>query len=355
VSAPLSHLLVVTPGFAASEEDTASIPAVQQFVLSFRKVYPQVRISVISFHYPYKKDEYCWHGANVYAIGNKHAGGIRKVLSFSRFMRIGRRINRSTPIDGILCLWLTDSTLAGKLLAKKLNVPWLVWMHGQDAKADNKYVRIVNPPMAQLAAISPQQSQLFEANFQNRPGYIIQNGINPEIFPELNTGKREIDLLAVGSLIPLKQYHQFIELVCHLKNVGHPNVKAVLIGNGELETELRALIKQYDLDETIFCEGRLSHSEVLEIMNNARIFVHPSSYEGHSTVMLEALYSGCRVISFLPAGTGVIENFERCADLEEMKQAGDRLLSTTLSYRRITVSVMDDSARQIKQIFDLMK
>lgn len=351
----ISHLLIVTPGFAADEKDTTAVPAVQQFILSFRKTFPDIRLSLISFHYPAKKDNYYWHGVDVHTIANKHAGGLKKLLSFSSFMKIGKKIHRNEHIDGILCLWLTDSALAGKLLARKLNVPWFVWMHGQDAKINNKYVRIVKPAMTQLAAISQPQRQLFERNFNQSPAHIISNGINPEIFPELNTGDRRTDLLAVGSLIPLKQHHLFIELVYHLKNNGYPDVKAVLIGDGELEHSLRELVKRYRLEDTVSFKGRLPHETVLDEMNNARILVHPSRYEGHSTVMLEALYSGCQVVSFLPAEQGPIDNFTLCKDFDEMNRVCQQLLPVQHSCKRIEVSLMRNSAMRVKQILTSSK
>jgi glycosyltransferase involved in cell wall biosynthesis len=228
-------------------------------------------------------------------------------------------------------------------------------MHGQDAKANNKYVRLAGVPMHRLAAISQPQHQLFEDNFHDKPAYIIPNGVNPEIFPALNTDEREIDLLAVGSLIPLKQYHLFIELVHYLKNSGYSGIKAVLAGNGELEEEIKALIREYGLENTVSCKGRLQHHDVLELMNNSRILVHPSSYEGHSTVMLEALYSGCKVVSFLPVGSGEIGNFTLCTAIDEMKNACSQLLRSSNDYKRVTVSLMDDSAKQVKKIIDHLK
>ncbi|WP_276132993.1 glycosyltransferase [Polluticoccus soli] len=350
-----SHLLIVTPGFAANEEDTTSVPAVQQFLLSFRKIFPDIVLSLISFHYPCRNDSYDWHGIDVHTIGNKHAGGLKKLFSFYRFLKIGKKINSKVPIDGVLCFWLTDSTLAAKLLARKLNVPSFVWMHGQDAKADNKYVRIVRPSMEHLAAISEPQSRLFERNFGQRPGHIVSNGVDPCIFPPLNAGNRQTDLLSVGSLIPLKQQHLFIELVRDLRDTGYLHIKAMLVGEGKLQQELEDLVKKYGLEDMLCLKGRLQHNEVLNEMNNARILVHPSSYEGHSTVMLEALYSGCQVVSFLPAGQGSIDNFTMCEDFEEMKRVSRKLLSAHNSCERIEVNRIETSVLQVKRIFDQLK
>jgi glycosyltransferase involved in cell wall biosynthesis len=44
--------------------------------------------------------------------------------------------------------------------------------------------------------------------------------------------------------------------------------------------------------------GELPYSEVLKLMQQAKIFLHPSSYEGFGCVCLEALQAGAHVISF---------------------------------------------------------
>jgi len=44
--------------------------------------------------------------------------------------------------------------------------------------------------------------------------------------------------------------------------------------------------------------GELPYSEVLKLMQRAKVFLHPSSYEGFGCVCLEALHAGARVISF---------------------------------------------------------
>ena len=85
-------------------------------------------------------------------------------------------------------------------------------------------------------------------------------------------------------------------------------------------------------------------------MNRAKILVHTSEYEGHSTVILEALYSGCYVLSFLPIAGRETENFILCKDTEEMLQQCKIILSKHQVARRVLVSDMDDRAEQVHHI-----
>jgi glycosyltransferase involved in cell wall biosynthesis len=350
----ISHLLLITPGFPEDEEDTSCLPAVQQFILSYRQVYPAVKISIISLHYPAYRKDYKWKGVKVYAIANNNRGGIFKAVSFFRINRLVKRIQNMFPIDGILSFWLSDTALVAKLAAKKLDVPYLIWMHGQDAKAGNKYLQLVDPGMQRLAAISEQQRNVFTDAYGQTPAHLIHNGINEEIFPPLNEYERTIDLLAVGSLTALKQYHTFIELVGWLKDNGFDAINTLLAGEGPLEDNLKKEIKARGLEGNIKFAGKLPHQEVLRLMNDAKLFVHTSSYEGHSTVMLEALYSGCHVVSYIPVGDKQAEHFNLCNDEEQMKKTCFDLLQMKLAHNRIKCTDMKDSAKQVQAILTSM-
>ena len=350
----ISHLLILTPGFPGSEAETDCLPAVQQFILAYRKTYPAVSVTIFTVHYPHRQGEYQWHGCRVYAWGNSNKGGVRKAMTVMKLMSRAKHIHASHPFNAVLSFWLTDTALIAKMLAKRVNIPYLVWMHGQDAKAGNKYVRRIKADMERLAAISALQKTVFEQAYGSVPAHVIPNGINEDCFPRLNMQKRKIDLLAVGSLTPLKQYHLFVDVVSHIKRSGFDTVNAILVGEGETEPALRRRIAEAGLDRNITLTGKIQHARVLELMNEASIFVHTSSYEGHSTVMLEALYSGCNVVSFLPAGEGQIVNFYPCADLAGMQDTCLSLCRTGHIYSRVKVSDMTDSARQVQHILTSM-
>lgn len=346
----LSHLLIFTPGFPSSEEDTTCLPAVQQIILSFQKQNPDLNISVISLHYPFTSATYKWNNINAYPINGQNKNGINRGITIFKAIRKAKAIHKKTPVDAVMSLWLTDAALAGKYFSKSVNAPHFIWMHGQDARPGNKYVKWVNPAAQQLAAISRFQYNVFKASHQREAGHIIPNGLNTDIFPAFNEGKRTIDLLAVGSLIPLKQYHLFVELLHTLKQEGFTTIKAVLAGEGVLLNELRTLSEKYGLEQQLEITDNVSHAASLQLMSNARIFIHPSSYEGHSTVMLEALYSGCKVISFIPAADSAVDNATICSNAEEMKKECARLLKGDWKPQQVLVNHIDTSTEKIMNL-----
>lgn len=351
----IEHLLIITPGFANDEADTNCLPAVQQFIMSWKTELPNTTVSIIAMHYPLKREKYTWNGINVYPIGIKANNPIFTSAAIFKTVRTGTKITLEKKVDAILSFWLTDNAVAATRLAKKFNTPHLIWMHGQDAKPGNKFYKLLKPPAKNIAAISEWQNGIFSKAYGIKAAHVIHNGINPGIFPELNKSSRNIDLIAVGSLIPLKQYHLFIELVKDLKSGGHPSINAVIAGDGPLRKQLEVLVNQYGLQTNVHFTGTLPHQEVLELMNDSKILIHTSQYEGHSTVILEALYSGCHVLSSLPISTGNIDHFILCDDLETMKLKVAEHLSQQLVISRVTFNEMKNSVAQINGILTDMQ
>src|SRR5690606_25416139 len=158
------------------------------------------------------------------------------------------------------------------------------WMLGQDARASNFFIRLFRPKTDSLVAMSEAIVRESYRNHSLKPAYIIPNGVDTRQFPSVSSYK-EIDLLAVGSLTLLKRYHIFVDVVAQLREQ-RPSIKAMIIGNGTEEENLKALIDAYQLRDHIELLGECPHVEVLLKMTQSKMLVHPSSYEGYSTVCL---------------------------------------------------------------------
>ena len=68
---------------------------------------------------------------------------------------------------------------------------------------------------------------------------------------------RTIDIMGAGSLIPLKQYDVFVEVVAAVKKL-IPSVKAILCGTGTEERKLKEMAEKYGLEKNITFMGKSS-------------------------------------------------------------------------------------------------
>jgi glycosyltransferase involved in cell wall biosynthesis len=338
--------IVLTPGFAASEADTTCLPMQQTFVKSISKVYPEVEIIVLSFQYPFCRKTYKWFDATVTSFNGRNKGGVSGIFLRRRVNRTLTRIHKSKQVIGLLSFWLGECAYVGKKFAEKNAVTHYCWLFGQDAKTKNKYVGTLSMKGNDMVALSDFLQDEFERNYGIKPFAVIPPGVG-EI--SLNNYTRDIDLLAVGSLIPLKQFHIFIESVAAIKK-HYPATKAMLVGDGPERSRLEKLISDLDIENNITLTGNIDHEKVLKLMQRTRILLHPSSYEGFSGVCQEALSNGAHVISFCRAMKKDVSQWHIVQSKNDMIEKAMTILGDkSAAFNKIDFQSMDTTAKQIME------
>lgn len=340
-------LVILTPGFAASEQDSACLPMHQRFVKTLKKEYPQFKIIVFAFHYPFEKKYYRLYDAEIYSFGGRNKRGIASWIMRRNVYRKLKKIHASNKLVGILSFWYGECAIVGKKFADANNLPHYCWILGQDARNTNKFPKRLKPEAGELVALSDFLQQEFLNNHGVKPAYVIPPGMD-----RMNNSKtREIDILGVGSLIPLKQFEILIELVSELKEA-FPFLKATIIGEGSEKNKWQELIREKNIETVIELKGSLSYSQTLEIMQRSRILLHPSAYEGFSGVCMEALATGMNVISFCRPMNTEFPQWHIVDDKESMKARVVELLSTANTpYQSIQLFKMEESVRAMMGLF----
>jgi glycosyltransferase involved in cell wall biosynthesis len=323
------QVIILTPGFPLDENDSTCIPFLQDYVLALKEIIGENNIKVISFQYPHRMWNYSWNNIHVYSAGGKNKTGLFKFLTWQRVIKQFKKVFKNNPSSIIHSFWLTEAAYIGQYLSKKYKCKHVSTIMGQDARPENKYQRKLN--FNNIIVVSPNQkiSELFFHATGLHPYAVIPHSIK-KIMASQND--RDIDLLFVGSFIPLKQPHLFIKLATQIE-IYLPNFKCVMAGDGELLESAHLKIKQSELINHVEFTGRIPRNEILQLMSRAKILVHTSEYEGYSTVITEALASGCHIICF---DVGRLENSHKiivCKDLIEMQNHVLNLLHQNLSYQ----------------------
>lgn len=343
-------LIILSPGFPANEKDSTCLPAQQVFVKALNKNFPSLRIIILAFQYPRFVKEYKWFGNDVISFNGGNKGKFSRLLLWWHVYRTLVKLNRQNNIVGVLSFWVTECALIGKFFSKKHRLKHYCWILGQDARSTNKYVKWIDPKPTELVALSQFLVQQFYTNHGIKPAHVIINGIEPSMFTAM-PAIRSIDIIGVGSLSTLKQYDMFVEIIVELKNY-FPSIRTMLCGDGEDAAHIRKMISDLSLEKNIEMAGMLQHTEAIQKMQRAKILMHPSSYEGFSTVCLEALYAGAHVISFIKPMNHAIKHWHIVQTKEEMFQMALSLLQNEeLSQESILLQSMDDTAKEIMQLF----
>ena len=183
-----------------------------------------------------------------------------------------------------------------------------------------------------------------------RPAHIIPNAIDPSIL-DFENKERKIDLLAAGSLIPLKRFEVFIEMVNRLRKE-FPEIKAVICGQGPDYESLQALTKKHQLERNIELKEELPHAGLLQLMQCSKILLHPSGYEGFSSVCLEAIFAGAQVVSFSQPMRDPIPHWHIVKNKDEMFQKIKSILNDPgIQFTSVLPYHMDDTAVRLMDLF----
>jgi glycosyltransferase involved in cell wall biosynthesis len=340
--------VILSPGFAGSESDTTCLPMQQAFVRTMAEAYPEVAVLVLSFHYPFIERTYNWFGVSVTSFNGNNKGGIRGLLLRRLVVRTLERIHGEKEIVGLLSFWLGECASVAQDFAERKGLRHCCWLMGQDAKPGNKYAARLSRRADDLIALSDFLQKEFERNYGVKPGRVIYPGVEKRAGANVN---RYIDLLAVGSLIPLKHFDIFLEVVALVKK-RMPAVRAVLVGDGPEHQKLEELARALGLANNVDFVVSISHGEVLKTMQRARILIHPSCYEGFSGVCQEALSCGSHVISFCRAMNTDINQWHLVDTKEEMMETALAILCDPATcYEPVEFQAMTCTAQQIMSCY----
>jgi glycosyltransferase involved in cell wall biosynthesis len=346
---PNRTLVILTPGFPENEDDSTCVPPQQIFVKALQQVAPELTIMVLTFTYPFISKTYYWNGIEVIAFGDPKNRRLLRPFTAMRVKTALNKINKEQNIIGLLSFWVGKCALVGDQFAKKHHLKHYGWLLGQDAKFGNKYLLKIKPSPGSLIAISDFVADTLEKNYRIRPKHVIPVGVDPDLFqPSI---KRDIDILGAGSLIPLKQYDVFLKVIALL--LPHlPTLNAVICGDGPEMAKLQALIIEKKLQNHVQLAGRCSHGEVLRYMERSKVFMHPSNYEGFSTVCLEALYAGNQVVSFIKPMHFDIENWAIVNDTAAMADTVKSILESDIALKSVLPYNVRDNARKMLELFN---
>ncbi len=343
-------LIILTPGFPESEADSTCLPMQQQFVRVLKEIYPELDIVVLTFQYPYHQQEYNWFGIKVIPFGGKNKGGLKKLLLRSKINSTLKKLYSERKIAGLFSFWYNECAFIGKNFGDKYSIKHYSWILGQDARKGNKYPKLLPPRSNELVALSDFIQNEFEKNHGIKPQFVIPPGIDETLFDDLPGGK-DIDVLGVGSLIPLKQYDIFLEVIAEIKKQ-IPEIKTFLVGKGPEKDRLQSLINKLELKNNVGITGELPYGDVLKLMKQAKVFLHPSSYEGFSGACLEALSAGNHIVSLCKPMNKDLPHWHIVKNKEEMVSETLSILREPMTkYLSLHPYTTRDCVKQVMDLF----
>ncbi|WP_245155732.1 glycosyltransferase family 4 protein [Paracoccus ravus] len=132
--------------------------------------------------------------------------------------------------------------------------------------------------------------------------HIVGCGIDVDEFaPSEAPFDETAPFVSVGRLCPQKAHTLVVEAVAKVAAT-HPEVRVIVIGDGDFRPEVEAAIARHDVAENVTLMGWRDNQTVRAELGRARALLLPSFAEGLPVVIMEALALGRPAISTYIAG-----------------------------------------------------
>lgn len=142
--------------------------------------------------------------------------------------------------------------------------------------------------------------------------YIVPNIVN-SAFKKNNNSKSIFRFIAVGTMIPIKQFDKIIlAFDAVFKNI--KDVRLTIIGNGIEFNYLKKIISEKSLENKVTLTGRLDHEQTAEYVSNSNALICYSKYETFGVPIIEAWACGLPVI--VTTETAVIDKWDNNLGIE---------------------------------------
>ena len=209
--------------------------------------------------------------------------------------------------NGVRALDLKEMGIKGKIITT---------FHGYDANrypmtaGKDVYKRLFKEGDIFTANTNYTKQQVVALGCQESKIRILPVGLRIDRFTfELRSAKlREpVKILTVGRLVE-KKGHQYVIKALKKLITKYPDITYLIAGDGDLKDSLHSLVAELQLEQHVRFLGALDQDEVLDIYQQADIFVLASvtasdgDREGQGLVLQEAQASGLPVISTIHNG-----------------------------------------------------
>jgi teichuronic acid biosynthesis glycosyltransferase TuaC len=364
------HVLTLTP-FFPSDQNEVSGCFVAEPIEQLRQFGVDCSVIAVSpIYYPRK------HSSSSAAAewvrypqvpGNLGLSSAGKLLYACLLRRIGR-LHSVKPIDVIHAHAALPCGHAAMLLSRRLNVPFVVTVHGLDVfntcslggipAAWRRKVSVeVYRAARNVICISGKVREILKTGMPAETcSTIVYNGVNPNLFSPkpARVGGFDAEILIVGSLLSSKGHELVLRALGKLRP-SFPQLRCRIIGEGPDLARFEALVRELGIGQQVQFVGRKSRSEVAGAMRHCSIFVLPSRNEGLGCVYLEAMACGKPAIGC--RGQGIDEVIEHGKNgwlipadgLEELVQG----LSVLLGSPELCMRIGADARQTILKNFAL--
>ncbi|RYC05806.1 glycosyltransferase [Nocardioides zhouii] len=201
-----------------------------------------------------------------------------------------RRIIRETRPD-VVMTWLTMGDIVGRLALAGLGLPWVI--AERDSAHPPGWRSTIRRPLGRRAdlilAISREGADYWRTAGRpaSRPTVVVDNIV---VAPPPRAPAARDTIAFIGRLAHQKNVHVVARAMA-LSAAAHPDLRHVIVGQGALESEVRAIVRDHAVDLAGYVE------DVHAVLERSLAVILVSHHEGLPNVVLEAVTHGVPVVA----------------------------------------------------------
>lgn len=300
----------------------------------------------------------------------------RRLLDLMPIVELFRWIKREKP--DVIHTHLTYANVIGGLIGFLCKVPVVTTLHttGTEPRfygpktdwAETMALRYVTD---YVVACGPSVLNAYNAKLNNRQMQVVPNSISLDKV-EFSDDERislrkhimgdldKVLLISIGRLVPPKGFDLLLEALAAVVEK-NSNVFLVIVGDGELDIELKNRVKKLNLEKYVSFLG--NRDDVSSLLAASDIYVLPSKWEGLPLVILEAMAMGLPIVAtdvgdvaWVLDSTGIlVPPFESHAIANGILKMLEKKTSWTIMGQkgRQRVEDMFNSTRRVKDILSI--
>lgn len=220
---------------------------------------------------------------------------------------------RMGPRDGLIEIW-NGVPFMSPLWVRGPHAVWLHHVHGPmwqmslppglaaagrfvEEKVAPRFYR--RSPIVTLSN-SSRDELVSEMGFDADHLTVVPPGVDQSYSPA-GTKTEAPTVLAVGRLVPVKNFARLIRVMAMVRN-SVPDAVLNIVGEGYERDDLETLIDDLDASQYIHLRGRLSDAELLELMRSSWCLASTSIREGWGMTLTEAAACGTPCVATRIAG-----------------------------------------------------
>lgn len=216
-------------------------------------------------------------------------------------------------------------------------VPIAITLHGIDVpnfhedefplfqKVTKPFNKRIIKKANRVIAVSNNLKEKALETFKDKNIDVIYHGVDTKKFYKKNVKKKndKVNFICVCRLVKFKRVDILIEAFKMFVDKANIDAHLTIVGTGYMEEELKELTAKLDLNQHVTFSGYVPNEKLVDVLNEADIFVLPSVHDSFGIVFVEAMACGLPCIGARSAGVPEVISENETGFLAKPEDAED--------------------------------